>query len=240
MVNKRSSWALKGSTWMFLLVHSAIMWSDMTQRWKSDIRMSNHHRGALLHCICQCWSLLGVYWACVEITPGYAGLWVLEGRRDSICFDLLPSDQIHLALRQCGVGVAILGPGWGHAGELVLLGEQDLLVLVADPHQFGDALADEVNHLADTHEDAQQTGCDHEQHEDLFLRWTTDEAVHSVGTWLQWTLGQPARKVQRRRGIQSLPCSCFLSGMNQALPGQVISVIYPVENVKKRRIESGF
>lgn len=30
------------------------------------------------------------------------------------------------------------------------------------------------------------------------------------------------------------------SGGIQALPGQVVSMIYPVENIKKRRIESGF
>lgn len=67
----------------------------------------------------------------------------------------------------------------------MLLGKQDLLIFVADPHHFGDALADKVNHLADAHEDAQRAGYDHEQHEDLFLCWTTDEAVHRVGTRLQ-------------------------------------------------------
>lgn len=56
---------------------------------------------------------------------------------------------------------------------------------MADPYQFGDAFADEINHLAETHEDAQGAGYNHEQHEDLFLCWATDEAVDSVGTWLQ-------------------------------------------------------
>lgn len=69
---------------------------------------------------------------------------------------------------------------------------------MADPYQFGDAFADEINHLAETHEDAQGAGYNHEQHEDLFLCWATDEAVDSVGTWLQWALGQPKRKEQSR------------------------------------------
>lgn len=79
----------------------------------------------------------------------------------------------------------ILGPGWGHVGELMLLSKQDLLIFMADPYQFGDAFADEINHLADAHEDAQGAGYNHEQHEDLFLCWTTDEAVNGVGTWFQ-------------------------------------------------------
>lgn len=60
---------------------------------------------------------------------------------------------------------------------------------MADPEQFGDALADEINHLADAHEDAQSAGNDHEQHKDLFLCWTTNEAVNCVGAWFQGALG---------------------------------------------------
>lgn len=60
---------------------------------------------------------------------------------------------------------------------------------MADPYQFGDAFAYEINHLTDAHEDAQCAGYDHEQHEDLFLCWTADEAVNSVGAGVQRTLG---------------------------------------------------
>lgn len=67
----------------------------------------------------------------------------------------------------------------------MLLGKHESLVLVSDPEQLADALANEINHLADTHEDAQCTGYDHEQHEDLFLSRATDEAVDGVGAWVQ-------------------------------------------------------
>lgn len=60
---------------------------------------------------------------------------------------------------------------------------------MADAYQFGDALADEINHLADTHEDANCAGYDHEQHEDLFLCRATDEAVDGVGAGFQGALG---------------------------------------------------
>lgn len=60
---------------------------------------------------------------------------------------------------------------------------------MAGAYQFGDALANEVNHLADTHEDAKCAGYNHEQHEDLFLCWTTDEAVDGVGAGVQGALG---------------------------------------------------
>lgn len=75
-----------------------------------------------------------------------------------------------------------------------MLGEQEPLVVVADLQQFGDALADEIDHLADAHEDAERAGHDHEQHEDLLFCRATDEAVDGVGARLQRTLGQPKRK----------------------------------------------
>lgn len=65
------------------------------------------------------------------------------------------------------------------------------LLLMPDPYDFDDALADEVGHLEDAHEDAERAGDDHEQHEDLLLCWTADEAVNGVGARLYRTLGQP-------------------------------------------------
>lgn len=75
--------------------------------------------------------------------------------------------------------------------ELVLFRERHLRVLMPDPYDFDDALADEVDHLEDAHEDAERAGDDHEQHEDLLLCWTTDEAVNGVGARLYRALGQP-------------------------------------------------
>lgn len=67
----------------------------------------------------------------------------------------------------------------------MLISKQDLLVFMASLDQFGDAFADKIEHLADTHEDANGTGRNHEQHEDLFLCWTADETVNGVGARLQ-------------------------------------------------------
>lgn len=92
-----------------------------------------------------------------------------------------------MAIRQRGVPPPVLGPRRGHVCELMLLSKQDALVLMAHPHQFRDAFANEVEHLTDTHEDAQGAGHYHEEHKDLFLRWTADEAVNSVGTRFQRT-----------------------------------------------------
>lgn len=121
-------------------------------------------------------------------------LLVLQGGGDGSFPDLLPPVQTVPAVAQRGVCLSVLGPRRRHVGELMLLGEQDALVLVAHPHQLGDALADEVEHLADAHEDAHGAGHHHEEHEDLLLGGAADEAVDGVGTRLQGAFGQPARK----------------------------------------------
>lgn len=117
---------------------------------------------------------------------------VLQVGSDTALSDLLLPVQTPLAVRQRGVPPPVLGPRRGHVGELVLLGEQDALVLVAHPHQLGDAFADEVEHFADAHEDAQGAGHHHEEHEDLLLGWAADEAVNGVGARFQGAFGQPA------------------------------------------------
>lgn len=76
----------------------------------------------------------------------------------------------------------------------MLFSKQDALVLVAHPHQLRDAFADEVEHLADAHEDAQGAGHHHEKHKDLLLSWAANEAVNSVGTRFQGAFGQSTRE----------------------------------------------
>lgn len=122
----------------------------------------------------------------------------LQVRGDTVLSDLLLSVQTPLAVRQCGVPLPVLGPRWGHVCELMLLSKQDALILMAYPHQLRDTLADEVEHFADAHEDAQGAGHHHEKHKDLLLRWTADEAVNSVGTWLQRAFGQPTRENKKK------------------------------------------
>lgn len=67
----------------------------------------------------------------------------------------------------------------------MLISEHYPLVLVSDLESFDEALTDEINHLTDAHEDAQHTGGDHKQHEDLFLSRTANEAVHGVRARIQ-------------------------------------------------------
>lgn len=82
---------------------------------------------------------------------------------------------------------------------------------MTDPEEFSDAFPDQIDHLTKTHEDADSTGHHHEHHEDLFLCGATDETVHSVRTGIQGTFGEP---------------------------WQVVSVVYPIENVEKRNVKS--
>lgn len=116
---------------------------------------------------------------------------LLQACSDTALSDLLLSVQTPLAIRQCGVPPPVLGPGRGHVCQLVLLSEQDALVLVSHPHHFRDTFADEVEHLADAHEDTKSTGHHHEKHEDLLLGRAADEAVNSVGTRFQGALRKP-------------------------------------------------
>ena len=60
-----------------------------------------------------------------------------------------------------------------------------------DPEGFLDPFANEVQHLTQAHQYAEGAGDHHEQGEDLLLRGTADEAVHSVGAGIQGALGQP-------------------------------------------------
>lgn len=60
---------------------------------------------------------------------------------------------------------------------------------MSDTQELLEAFADEVDHLADTHEDAQGAGHHHEHHEDLFLRRAADEAVDGVGARRDRALG---------------------------------------------------
>lgn len=136
---------------------------------------------------------------------------ILKASGDTLLPDLLLPVQTPLAIRQRGVPPPVLGPRRGHVCELVLLSKQDALILVAHPHQLGDTLADEVEHFADAHEDAQGAGHNHEKHEDLFLCWTADEAVNSVGTRFQRAFGQPTRETKKMVNFKSYSHWLFYS-----------------------------
>lgn len=167
---------------------------------------------------------------------------ILQAGGDTALSDLLLPVQTPLAIRQSGVPPPVLGPRRGHVGELVLLGEQDALVLVAHRHQLGDALADEVEHLADAHEDAQGAGHHHEEHEDLLLGRAADEAVNGVGTRCQGAFGQPTREEEGKGLIlrDDLTGSLIFMLVFPYLLGQVISMIYPVQDVEKAGIKASF
>lgn len=88
-----------------------------------------------------------------------------------------------------------LRPGSRQRRHLVTLGEQLALGLAFPPDELLDALADEVDHLADAHEDADGRGDHHEEGEDLLLAGARDEAVHCVGARRQRALGQAGHVV---------------------------------------------
>lgn len=75
----------------------------------------------------------------------------------------------------CGIhpdgrpGHGQLRPGSRQRRHFVILGKQFALGLVFLPDEFLDALADEVDHLAEAHEDADGGGDHHEEGEDLLL-----------------------------------------------------------------------
>lgn len=119
---------------------------------------------------------------------------ILKVSGDTALSDLLLPVQAPLAIRQRGVPPLVLGPRWSHVCELVLFSKQDALVLVAHPHQLRDTFADEIEHLANAHEDAQGAGHHHEKHKDLLLSRAADEAVNSVGTRFQGAFGQSTKE----------------------------------------------
>lgn len=88
-----------------------------------------------------------------------------------------------------------LRPGSGQRRHFVILGEQLALGLAFPPDELLDALADEVDHFADAHEDADSRGDHHEEGEDLLLAGARDEAVHRVGARRQRALGQAGHVV---------------------------------------------
>lgn len=93
------------------------------------------------------------------------------------------------------------------------LGEQPPLRLALPSDELMYALADEVNHLADAHQDADGRGDHHEEGEDLLLSGTGYEAVHRVGAWRQRALGQT---------------------------GHVVTVVDVVQDVKETGVEACF
>lgn len=106
-----------------------------------------------------------------------------------------------------------LRPGSCQRRHLVILGEQLALGLALPPDELLDALADEVDHLADAHEDADGGGDYHEEGEDLLLAGARDEAVHRVGARSQGALGQT---------------------------GHVVAVVDVVEDVEEAGVEARF
>lgn len=72
----------------------------------------------------------------------------------------------------------------------MILSKQPPIRFCLSFNEFLDAFADQVNHLADTHEDAEDRGNHHEEGENLLLCWAGDVAVHCVGAGLQGALGQ--------------------------------------------------
>lgn len=75
------------------------------------------------------------------------------------------------------------------------LGEHPHVCLGFPPDDLLDPFADEVNHLADAHEDADGRGNHHEEGEDLLLGGAGYEAVYRVGARLQGALGQAGHVV---------------------------------------------
>lgn len=106
-----------------------------------------------------------------------------------------------------------LRPGSRQRRHLVVLGEQLALGLALPPDELLDALADEVDHLADAHEDADGGGDHHEEGEDLLLAGARDEAVHRVGARRQRALGEA---------------------------GHVVAVVDVVEDVEEAGVETRF
>lgn len=88
-----------------------------------------------------------------------------------------------------------LRPGSRQRRHFVILGEQLALSLAFPADELLDALADEVDHLADAHEDADGGRDHHEEGENLLLTGPRDEAVHGVGARRQRALGQAGHVV---------------------------------------------
>lgn len=92
------------------------------------------------------------------------------------------------------------------------LGEQLPLRLVLSLNEFVNALADEVDHLTDAHQDADGRRDHHEEGEDLLLSGPRYEAVHCVGAGLQGALRQA---------------------------GHVVTVVDVVEDVQETSVKAG-
>lgn len=86
-------------------------------------------------------------------------------------------------------------PGRCQRCHLVTLCEIPPPTLSLFLNEFLDAFADEVNHLTDTHEDAETRGDHHEEGEDLLLSGTWYVAVHRVRARRQGALGQAGHVV---------------------------------------------
>lgn len=133
-------------------------------------------------------------------------------------YHLLFLDVVEILDRGCrvhsdGCSGLELWPGYSQRCHLVILSEQPPLRLALPSDELMYALADEVNHLADAHQDADGWGDHHEEGEDLLLSGTRYEAVHHVGARRQGALGQT---------------------------GHVVTIVDVVQDVKKTGVEACF
>lgn len=81
------------------------------------------------------------------------------------------------------------------------------------PENFMQSLADQVQHLTDTHEDAHSRGHHHEEGEYFLLSGSGNVAVHRVGARLEAALGQPGHIVAMIDAVEDVEEACVQAGL---------------------------